>query len=630
MSKTWWNALLVSPVLFGGTLVAWESALGSETLTITELAQRPVAEISVAAIQDNHAKNAEDEISQLSTKPSHTASQPPSVAVTPTQNLVASETANVLEQIEPYSDEGGADSLEQVTNVSQLRDVSPGDWAFEALRNLVERYGCIAGYPDGTYRANRALTRYEFAAGLNACLQQIERILTSSREGFVTRQDLEALQRLVQEFKTDLATLGTRVDTLEGRVAFLEDHQFSTTTKFRGEVSFSASGAFGDEKADGSGEQVEDNIVLDYRSRLFFETSFTGKDLLVTRLDALNTIPFGPGEDDNPNVTGTSMTRLAFDEGTNNSVRIGKLFYRFSVGETGESEHSEEEEHGHGHGAPEGAKLSFVIDAVGGEFNENFANYNEFFSEELTGAISRFGRFNPIYYQGLEGTGASLTYNFSDALSLSVGYLAPNASDPSEKNALFDGSYAAIGQLSFDLSDRVGLGLTYVRAYYPGGQVVVSGETGSELANVPFGEDTATSADHFGVSARFRISPAFSLSGWAGLTRSHAKNDGFNDGVLVSKGDDATIFNWAVTLALPDFGSEGSLLGFIVGQPPKVTDNDIGLEDADTSWHLEAQYRYQLTDNIAINPGVLVILNPEHNNNNDTIWVGTLRTIFEF
>jgi carbohydrate-selective porin OprB len=61
-----------------------------------------------------------------------------------------------------------------------------------------------------------------------------------------------------------------------------------------------------------------------------------------------------------------------------------------------------------------------------------------------------------------------------------------------------------------------------------------------------------------------------------------------------------------------------------------VTDNDGGFEDDDTSWHLEAQYRYQLTDNIAINPGVFVILNPEHDDNNDTIWVGTLRTIFEF
>ncbi|HEY9656599.1 MAG TPA: iron uptake porin, partial [Crinalium sp.] len=58
--------------------------------------------------------------------------------------------------------------MEQVTSVSQLTDVQPTDWAFQALQSLVERYGCIIGYPDQTYRGNRALTRYEFAAGLNA------------------------------------------------------------------------------------------------------------------------------------------------------------------------------------------------------------------------------------------------------------------------------------------------------------------------------------------------------------------------------------------------------------------------------------------------------------------------------
>jgi hypothetical protein len=63
-------------------------------------------------------------------------------------------------------------SIEQVTSVSQLSDVSPTDWAFQALQSLVERYGCIAGYPDGTFRGNRAMTRYEFAAGLNACLDK--------------------------------------------------------------------------------------------------------------------------------------------------------------------------------------------------------------------------------------------------------------------------------------------------------------------------------------------------------------------------------------------------------------------------------------------------------------------------
>ncbi|MGH2414708.1 MAG: iron uptake porin, partial [Microcystaceae cyanobacterium] len=66
-------------------------------------------------------------------------------------------------------------SLDQVNSISQFSDVSQQDWAFEALRNLVENYGCLVGYPDGTYRGERPLTRYEFAAGLNACLQQVER-----------------------------------------------------------------------------------------------------------------------------------------------------------------------------------------------------------------------------------------------------------------------------------------------------------------------------------------------------------------------------------------------------------------------------------------------------------------------
>ena len=121
------------------------------------------------------------------------------------------------------------------------------------------------------------------------------------------------------------------------------------------------------------------------------------------------------------------MTRTGFDEGSGSSLRVGKLFYRFNVpGEEHEDEDHEEEKDGHddhGHG-PGDSKLSFVLDAVGGEFNENFVNFNEYFSEELTGSISRFGRFNPIYYQGLEGTGASVNYRFSELASVSLGYLA--------------------------------------------------------------------------------------------------------------------------------------------------------------------------------------------------------------
>ncbi|HEY9705778.1 MAG TPA: iron uptake porin, partial [Allocoleopsis sp.] len=74
-----------------------------------------------------------------------------------------------------------------------------------------------------------------------------------------------------------------------------------------------------------------------------------------------------------------------------------------------------------------------------------------------------------------------------------------------------------------------------------------------------------------------------------------------------------------------------NLLGFIIGMPPKVIDNvDSTRKDQGTSYHLEALYRYQMNQNLSITPGVIVILNPEHNNNNDPVWVGTLRTTLTF
>ena len=74
----------------------------------------------------------------------------------------------------------------------------------------------------------------------------------------------------------------------------------------------------------------------------------------------------------------------------------------------------------------------------------------------------------------------------------------------------------------------------------------------------------------------------------------------------------------------------GSLGGIIFGQPPKVSSNDGGEEDEDSAWHIEAQYRYQLNDHVAINPGFFAVINPENNSDNDTLYVGTIRTIFEF
>ena len=61
------------------------------------------------------------------------------------------------------------DANDPIPSVSQLSDLQPADWAFQALKSLNQRYGYIAGYPDNTYLGNRVLSRYELVAGLNGC-----------------------------------------------------------------------------------------------------------------------------------------------------------------------------------------------------------------------------------------------------------------------------------------------------------------------------------------------------------------------------------------------------------------------------------------------------------------------------
>ncbi len=519
----------------------------------------------------------------------------------------------VNEQITPVAELSEETTpMAQVTSVSQFSDVQPTDWAFQALQSLVERYGCIAGYPNGTYRGNRALTRYEFAAGLNACLDRVNELIATATADIVSKEDLATLQRLQEEFSAELATLRGRVDALEARTAEIEANQFSTTTKLKGEVIFAASSAFGDQKADGTGD-LDSNVTFSDRVRLDLDSSFTGKDKLRVRLEAKNIAQFDNGSSSRPNVTGTRMTRLGFDGDNSNGFEIDELWYEFPLGDA----------------------LKVRVDAVSGEYNDNINTFNPAFESSGSGAISRYGRFSPIYRQG-DGAGVTLTFAPKSPISASVGYLAQDNSNPNAGFGAFNGSYAAIGQIAFQPSKAFGVGFTYARSYQNNeGGVNVFDSTGSALANNPFrnvdingdgninrADDVATTANHYGVEAVISPSSKFSLSGWAGFTDATAKS-GPNTGA------DAEMFYWAAALALRDFGTKGSTLGVIFGQPPRVTNSDLA-QDTDTSYHLEGLYKLPINDNIAITPGILVIFNPEHNNNNSTIYVGTLRTTFKF
>ncbi|MFB2896690.1 iron uptake porin [Aerosakkonemataceae cyanobacterium BLCC-F50] len=522
-----------------------------------------------------------------------------------------------LEQINQYTNENPSEenSLEQVTSVSQLRDVQPTDWAFQALQSLVERYGCIEGYPDRTYRGNRAMTRYEFAAGLNSCLDRIQELIATLPQG-VSREDLDRLRRLQEEFAVEIANLRGRVDNLEARITKVEAQQFSTTTKLEGEVLFATAAIFtGD---DAFGNKVERVPILGYRARLNFVTSFTGKDTLLTRLQAGNLTPFS-------SVTDTPegdlfYSGLPFEQGLDNSVALDELSYKFTIGNSTE-----------------------VIISANAAGSDNFVDtLNPYFDGDgATGGLTNFSTRPPIYYLA-EGTGIGIRQKFGESVELSLGFNADSGTAflPGKDEGLFNGAYGALAQLTFKPSERFKFGITYANAYN------VDLITGSRVANLrsylaafqPFvgNNNLPVSTNAYGAGFSWQLSPGFVIGGWGGYinTRTLSTLDGqLNRGSL-------DIYYGAITLAFPDLLKPGSLGGIIVGVEPIADASPrlstdlfragLGGDDDDVSFHVEAFYQFQLTDNISITPGVIWLTAPDHNSNNSDIVIGTIRTTFTF
>jgi hypothetical protein len=512
---------------------------------------------------------------------------------------------SLIEELENYSNEdrGTTDVEDQVTSVNELKDVAPNEWAYEALRSLVERYGCIVGYPELTYRGNRALTRWEFAAGLNACMNTMERLIQENVA--VLKEDIETLKRLMQEFEAELAALGARVDNLEGRVAFLEDHQFSTTTKLQGEVIFALTDSFGD------GDTTQ--TIFGDRIRLTFKTSFTGSDLLVTRFAAGNLSAFDAEPDDAFRDIGTGetvkpstpTTTQGFNVGdTDNDIILDWLAYfdRFEFGEN--------------------FTVNTYLAASGGIWPDNVPTTNPFFFnyDGGNGALSTFANLSPIYRIG---GGSGLVLNFDLGIAqFSGGYLAGGAANPAEGSGLFNGDYAAMAQLNFQPIDAVELGLTYVHGFHKTGSPIFGyggrqAFVGTDTLNFA-GAESDRVTNTYGVQASWRIVDAVSFSAY------------FAYGDLKQIGGfDSEYWTYGGGFAFPNLGKEGNLLGIFAGVQPYLGDATFGTNNKNPV-HVEVFYKYQLTDNISIAPGAIWISHPEQiSGSNDEI-IGTLRTTFTF
>jgi hypothetical protein len=524
------------------------------------------------------------------------------------------EQSNSTVDLQPETEANAPiDGMDQVTSVSQLTDVRPTDWAFQALQSLVERYGCIVGYPDRTYRGNQAMTRYEFAAGLNSCMDKIQELIAAGTADLVKKEDLDKLQRLINEFGDDLAVVRRRIDNLDAKTATLEKQQFSTTTKLFGQAIVGFQGRNSAE-VDLAGIPFDDdanqlNVITNVQLSLF--TQLTERSLLFTGLQAGSGRSFG-------NQLLTNDVLLGYEADTGSGVELSDLTYRQLVGNN----------------------LALIAGALGVNMVNVFRGPNRIESAGQ-GPLSRFAQRNPILNIGGDGAGAGFDWQINDWLSLQGVYTANRPNLPND--GLFggeNGSRTAGAQLTLAPTNTIDIALHYVNSYSPSGFLGTSvGDDQLALPNpLKFPEIRAPlMTNAFGATLAWRVSPRFTIGGWAGYTTSDLK--GFSGNVET--------INWMAFLNFPDLLLPGNLGAIYVGQPPRIISSDLptgrnvpdfvteggngssgGQPSATT--HVEAFYRFKVSDNLSLTPGVILIFNPRNNDNNDTITIGILRTTFTF
>jgi hypothetical protein len=524
-----------------------------------------------------------------------------------------------------------ADSQEQVTSITQFSDVRPTDWAYQALSNLIERYGCVAGYPNGTFKGGQAMTRYEAAALLNACLDRISEVT-------------DELKKLMAEFEKELAVLRGRVDGLEAKVGELEATQFSTTTKLQGDTVFVlGANAFGGDAKRKSGQYSADKpytktarlnreaagaTVFNYDLRLNFLTSFTGKDLLYTRLRSgnFNNSPFG----------GRPFSLMSLDRAFSpaagaNSVEVDRLYYQFPVGS--------------GFTALVGAR------ARNTEFlaiKPSFYNANILDVYTLNGA--------PGTYNKATGSAFGLQWKQkvkkgTPGWGISTSYVAPRGDNgnPSAGGLMTDNSSSSwLTQIGYGGSQWA------ITAAYRYGQCGQNFRRGTQFANQTQGctttnrngdvRDADSSSNNFALTAAWQPKE----TGWipsisAGWGYNSLNNSGFVYGNNASKSDKFFARNkannieasqsWMVGLQWADLFGKGNALGMAVGQPTFATSLRKG-DPNDGNYAWEWWYKFQVTDNISVTPAMFYLSRPDGqftpNGRSSNVFGGLIQTQFKF
>ena len=483
---------------------------------------------------------------------------------------------NSGESINGYMEQQEIDELKawrsrnQVTSVNQFSDVRPTDWAYQALSNLVEKYGCVAGYPNGTYKGGQAMTRYEAAALLNACLDRVTEVT-------------DELQRLMDEFKKELAVLKGRVDGLEAKVGTLEAQQFSTTTKLSGLATFVIGGI---DYSGGGKNNIRDyrgnlvsapsNVTFNYDVQLTFDTSFTGKDLLRTNLRAGNfgTSVFG-GE---PHALGNSAElEVAFEEDAGpNIVGIDKLFYQFPIG----------------------SQFTATIGARVGQEDMLALWPSVYPADTILNLFTVNGA--PAAYSKNLGAGAGLWWQ-NNGWSVSANYVSALGSDSANGIFTEDAGATASVQLGYQQEQW---GIAAIWTYIQPDTQFVPGTT--PLVHGAVDHTAGAETNAFGLSAFWQPM----TSGWL---PSVSVGWGINNTSYSTSRPAGSLRqsqSWMAGLQWTDVFMKGNDFGFAVGSAVFATSLTGGVSPDDGNLAWEWWYKFQVTDNITITPALFYLSRP--------------------
>ena len=454
-------------------------------------------------------------------------------------------------------------STEQVSSINQLSDVQPTDWAYQALSNLVERYGCVAGYANGTFGGGRAMTRYEAAALLNACLDRVT-------------EATDELGRLANEFRNELTVIQGKVASLETKVGALEATQFSTTTKLRGEANFVLGGV--DDYRTKGGDTTR--TAFNYDLRLNLDTSFTGKDLLRTRLRSANFSgdPFG---------SSSSLFKLDKADNTTsevgNNVVIDRLFYQFPA-----------------------FNNKATLTAGAAVRNTEIAWVPSAYKSGILDFFAVAG--TPGVYNKATGAGFGVQYG-KKGLIAGVNYVAQNGSD--SETGVFDetGALNTLAQIGYRGTNygiafgyRYGTEGTRVRTY--------NGIDGASGTLVPGQTSNGYALNAYWEPEKSGIIPAISA--------------GYGWNTVSGTASDATDSqSWFAGLQWEDVFVGGNSAGVAIGQAPTG-------ENLEKATMLEIFYKYQVSDNISVTPAIIYGSDNQRLADNSSNWGGVIQTTFKF